>query len=73
MLFYGLLMKNAKNKLLVVGGGYAEIPLVLSAKKLGYHVITSGNRPAELGHRYSDEYQCADFSDPEAILYLAKS
>jgi len=65
-------MKNKKIKLLIAGGGYADIPLILSAKKLGYHVITSGNRPDELGHRYSDEYQKADFSDPEIILSLAK-
>ncbi|HOI74681.1 MAG TPA: ATP-grasp domain-containing protein [Syntrophales bacterium] len=62
-----------KNKLLIAGGGYADIPLILSAKKLGYYVITSGNRPDELGHKYSDEYYSADFSDREAILRLAAS
>jgi len=66
-------MKNNKKKFLVAGGGYADIPLILSAKKLGYYVITSGNRPDELGHKYSDEYRMADFSDPEAILNLAKN
>jgi len=65
-------MRSNKKRLLIAGGGYADIPLILSAKKLEYHVITSGNRPDELGHRYSDEYQPADFSDPEAILHLAK-
>lgn len=65
-------MTRDKEKLLVVGGGYADIPLILSAKKLGYHVISSGNRPGELGHKYSDEYQLADFSDPDAILQLAE-
>jgi biotin carboxylase len=65
-------MKSNKKKLLFVGGGYADIPLILSAKKLGYHVITSGNRPEELGHKYSDEYKMSDFSDCEAILNLAK-
>lgn len=66
-------MKNKKKKLLFAGGGYADIPLILSAKKLGYYVITSGNRPDELGHKYSDEYKMADFSDCEAILNLAKN
>jgi biotin carboxylase len=65
-------MKNNKKKLLIAGGGYADIPLILSAKKLGFYVITSGNRPDELGHRYSDEYGMADFSDCDAILNLAK-
>ncbi|MCX5848798.1 MAG: ATP-grasp domain-containing protein [Deltaproteobacteria bacterium] len=66
-------MESNKKKLLVAGGGYADIPLILSAKKLGYYVITSGNKPDELGHKYSDEYKMADFSDPDAILNLAKS
>lgn len=66
-------MRARKKKLLIVGGGYADIPLILSAKKLGYHVITSGNRPNDLGHKYSDEYRGADFSDCEAILTLAKT
>ena len=65
-------VNKGTKRLLIAGGGYADIPLILSGKKLGYHVITSGNRPEELGHRYSDEYQPADFSDPEAILQLAR-
>ena len=60
-------------KMLIAGGGYADIPLILAAKKIGYYVITSGNRPDELGHNYSDEYQKADFSDPDAMLELARN
>lgn len=59
--------------MLIAGGGYADIPLILSAQKLGYYVITSGNRPDDLGHQYSDEYCPADYSDPEAIYTLARS
>ena len=62
-----------KKKLLIAGGGYAEIPLIKAAQKLDFHVITSGNRSEELGHQISDEYHPADFSDPEAMLELAKS
>jgi len=60
-----------KKKLLITGGGYADIPLIEAAKSLGYYVISSGNRPEELGHKVSDEYRPADFSDPEAMLDLA--
>ena len=63
----------AKNKLLIAGGGYAEIPLIKAAKSLGYYVITSGNRPSELGHAESDEYRCADFSNRDEMLELANS
>ena len=66
-------MPVSKERLLVAGGSYANIPLILSAKKLGYHVVTCGNRPDELGHRYSDEYFPADFSDHEAILQLVNN
>lgn len=61
-----------KPKLLIAGGGYADIPLIESGRSLGFHVITSGNRPNDLGHHFSDEVRFADFSDPEAMLTLAK-
>jgi len=59
-------------KLLIVGGGYADIPLIKAAKALGYYVITSGNRASDLGHQESDEYYPADFSDVDAMLKVAK-
>jgi len=61
-----------RKKMLIAGGGYADIPLILAGQKIGYRVITSGNRPEELGHRYSNEYRPADFSNPDAILRLAR-
>ena len=63
----------ADKKMLLAGGGYADIPMICAAKKLGYTVYTSGNRPNEMGHGYSDGYYPADFSDPEAVYDLAKS
>ncbi len=61
-----------KKRLLIAGGGYADIPLIEAAQKLGFHVISSGNRRDDLGHHISDEYCPADFSDPEAILEVAQ-
>lgn len=60
------------NKLLLLGGGYADIPLIKAGKALGYRVITSGNRPAELGHTHGDNFAAADFSDRHAALAVAK-
>jgi biotin carboxylase len=65
-------MTGAKPTMLLAGGGYADIPLILAAKRLGFHVVSSGNRPSELGHAYSDEFRSADFSNPEQIAALAK-
>lgn len=62
-----------KEKLLIAGGGYADIPLVLAAKKLGFFVITSGNNPLDMAHKYSDQISLADFSDKEEMLTLAMS
>jgi biotin carboxylase len=59
-------------KLLVAGGSYADIPMIVAAKKLGYYVVTSGNKPHEMGHQYSDEYQKADFSNKDEMLDLAR-
>lgn len=61
-----------KKKLLVVGGGYAEIPLIRAGKSLGYHVVTTGNKANDIGHLYSDEFHLVDFSDREAVLSLSK-
>ena len=65
-------MPNNKPRMLIAGGGYADIPLIHAAQSLGYHVITSGNRETDLGHRESDQYCPGDFSDPEDMLRIAR-
>ncbi|MCU7866546.1 MAG: ATP-grasp domain-containing protein [Candidatus Thiodiazotropha sp. (ex Lucinoma borealis)] len=62
-----------QKRLLIVGGGYADIPLIVAAKKLGYYVITSGNLADDMGHQFSDKYCFADFSNPDAILEVGAS
>jgi predicted ATP-grasp superfamily ATP-dependent carboligase len=49
------------------------VPLIKAARNLGYRVITSGNRPEDLGHTVSDLFCPADFSDPKAMLEVARS
>lgn len=61
-----------KKKILISSGGYADIPIIESAKKLGFFVITSGHNKNGLGNLYSDLYCGADNSDKEAILTIAK-
>ncbi len=61
-----------KKKILIATGGYADIPIIESAKKLGFFVITSGHDKKGLGILYSDLYCEADNSDKEAILSIAK-
>ncbi len=59
-------------KLLILNGSHSDVPLIQAGKKLGFHVITTGNEPALIGHCYADEYHKADFSDKQAILDLAR-
>lgn len=62
-----------KKRLLLVGGKFADIPTIKSAKRMGYYVITSGNNPNDLGHKFADEVALCDYSNKEAMLELAKS
>lgn len=62
-----------KKRLLLLGGGHAEIPLIKAAQELGYFVITTGNACEGLGHPYADKNVFADFSDKDAMLELARA
>ena len=62
----------SQKRLLLLGGGHAEIPLIEAAKSLGYFVITTGNARDGLGHPYAHKNVFADFSDKEAMLALAR-
>jgi len=55
-----------------VGGSHADIPMVLAAKCLGYHVTTSGNRATDLAHSHSDAFVPCDYSVPQAVLGVAR-
>ncbi len=59
-------------KILILNGGHSEIPLIEAAKELGFYVITTGNKPDLIGHRYADQYILGDFSDKELMLKIAK-
>lgn len=63
---------TAPRSLLIAGGGHAEIPLIQAGKALGYRVVTSGNEPGQIGHAHGDVYRHADFSDPDAVLAVAR-
>lgn len=61
-----------KKKLLVLNGSHSDIPLIKAGKKLGYYVITTGNKPELVGHKYADEYHNADFSNVQEIYELSE-
>lgn len=65
--------KISRKKVLITGGGHAELPLISSAQSLGYYVISTGNNFNGPGHIASDAYVPGDFSDKEFVLSLAKN
>lgn len=60
-------------RILIAGGGYAEIPLIHAAQKLGFFVISSGNDPKGMGHKFADQVCLEDYSNKHAMLKLASS
>ncbi len=50
-------------KVLILGGSHRDIPLIKAAKKLGYYVVTLGDRAYYIGHRYADNYYKINFND----------
>lgn len=61
-----------RNRILILGAGEGQVPLIQRAKNAGCYVIVvspKGNYP---GFAYADECVCADISNAERILEVAK-
>ncbi|MEN9554317.1 MAG: hypothetical protein RLZZ232_603 [Planctomycetota bacterium] len=59
-------------QLLIAGGSHSDVPMILAAQRLGFRVITTGNRPMDYGHQYSDLYVPCDYSCPDALLAVCR-
>lgn len=58
-------------KILLLGGSHRDIPLIKASQKLGYFVITLGDRDYYLGHQYSDKSYKINFNDLEKVKKIA--
>lgn len=65
-------MENKQKKLLLLGGLRYLLPVIESAHKLGYYVITCDYIPDNIAHKYSDEYHNVSIIDKESVLVLAR-
>ncbi len=65
-------MEKQQKKLLLLGGLRYLLPVIESAHKLGYYVITCDYIPDNIAHKYSDEYHNVSIIDKEAVLALAR-
>jgi len=59
-------------KLLLLGGLRYLIPVIKSAQKMGFYVITCDYLPDNPAHKYSNEYHNISILDKEAVLELAQ-
>lgn len=59
-------------RVLLLNAGHTEIPIIRELKKMGYYIITTGNRADMPGHKLADKYVKADYSDKEAVLKVAE-
>ena len=56
-------MKCTKKQVFIAGGSHAEIPLVTTAKDMGFDVITSGSDANGKAHSFSDRSIICDYSN----------
>lgn len=59
-------------KVLILNGSFCELPIIEECHRQGYYVITTGNMPELMAHKYADEYIRADYSDYKAILKIVQ-
>ena len=59
-----------KKILIISGAGTSEVPLIQSAKKLGFYVITTGTNKDAIGHTMSDQYIYGDYSSKQEMLHI---
>ncbi|WP_102028703.1 ATP-grasp domain-containing protein [Salirhabdus sp. Marseille-P4669] len=60
-----------KKKILMLGGGYSQIPAIKYARDAGYYVITCDYLPENPGHQFADEYHNISTTDKEKVFDLA--
>lgn len=57
---------------MLLGGIHYLLPVIETAHKNGYYVITADNIPNNIAHKYSDEYANVSIIDKEAVLTEAQ-
>ena len=59
-------------KIMLLGGLRYLIPVIETAHRLGYYVITCDYLPNNIAHKYSDEYCNVSIIDKDAVLEVAR-
>ena len=61
-----------KKKFMVVGATYTQVPLINTAKRMGYHTIVAGIEGNYPGIAAADEACFVDITNPKAVLEKAR-
>lgn len=60
-------------KILILGAGQMQVPIIVLAKQMGYRTIVADYDPNALGFKYADVKSTISTIDKEAVLELAKT
>ena len=61
-----------QKKLLVLAAGILQIIVIKKAKAMGYYVIAADGNPNACGFQYADKAICANITDEEEMLRIAR-
>lgn len=61
-----------QKKLLVLAAGILQVPVIKKAKEIGYYVIAADGNPNAYGFQYADKVICADITNEEVMLKIAR-
>ena len=61
-----------KKKIMVLGAGSCQIPIMLEAKSMGFEVITASIAGNYQGFKVADKYFLVDVREQDRILSIAK-
>lgn len=65
-------MHNTQDKILLLGGSYAQIPAIKAANERGLHTILCDYLPDNPGQKFAAEYINASTTDKKRILEIAR-
>ena len=66
-------MRTNEKKLLIIGASVLQLPAILRAKEMGYHVGVADYNPKAVGIPYADEYFNVSTTDVEGVTRTALS
>ncbi len=60
-----------QKRLMILGASNSQLPIILKAVELGYHVITVDNVPENIGHRFSHQNVNCSTLDYKSVCQIA--